>query len=93
MDKSCLWKNATNCIIGIHLESTRTQTGIFEQQGEENMEVQPTCYLFRTDEQKEYLDFLNEFDENQYAIIGISNSMKVEVNGSDEFYMVTYGIE
>jgi len=49
--------------------------------------------LFRTDEQKEYLDFLNEFDENQYAIIGISNSMKVEVNGSDEFYMVTYGIE
>lgn len=57
------------------------------------MEVQPTCHLFRTDEQKEYLDFLNEFDENQYAIIGISNSMKVEVNGSDEFYMVTYGIE
>ena len=74
-------------ILGIWIDSQQTKTGTFEQQREES---EPTYHLFRTDVQEEYVTFLNEFDENQYTIVGISNSMAVETYGSAEFYMVTY---
>lgn len=77
-------------ILGIWIENNHTKTGTFELQSEEIAEVEPTYHLFRIDVQEEYLSFLAEFDESQYTIVGISNSMNVESYGSDEFYMVTY---
>lgn len=77
-------------ILGIYIQSKQTKTGIFEQQREETNEAGPSYHLFRTDVQEEYLTFLSEFDEEQYTIVGISNSMAVNAYGSDEFYMVTY---
>lgn len=75
----------------IHIQSGYTEKETFEQKREDTTSAeQPIYHLFRTDVQEEYLIFLSEFDENQYAIVGISNSMSVEAYGSDEFYMVTY---
>lgn len=47
-------------------------------------------HLFRTNKAKEYLSFLENFDETNYEIVTISTSMSNSANGSDEFYMVTY---
>lgn len=77
-------------VLGIWIESQQTKTGTFEQQREETKESEPTYHLFRTDVQEDYLNFLSNFNENQYTIVGISNSMAVEAYGSAEFYMVTY---
>lgn len=77
-------------VLWIWIENSQTKTGTFEQQNEGMAEVEPTYHLFRTDVQEDYLNFLNSFNENQYTIVGISNSMSVEAYGSAEFYMVTY---
>ena len=47
-------------------------------------------YLFETTKSQEYLEFLEKLDEEEYEIIDISTSLKVHIDGSDEFYMVTY---
>ena len=47
-------------------------------------------YLFETTKPEEYLEFLEKLDEEEYEIIDISTSLKVHIDGSDEFYMVTY---
>lgn len=77
-------------VLAIWAGSQKTKTGIFEQHNEEITEAEPTYHLFRTDVRENYQTFLSKFDENQYTIVGISNSMNVECYGSDEFYMVTY---
>ena len=48
--------------------------------------------LFRTRDVQEYLNFLENLDENNYEIIDISASMEQISNytGNSEFYMVTY---
>lgn len=47
-------------------------------------------YLFETTKPEEYLEFLEKLDEEEYEIIDISTSLKVHIDGSDEFYIVTY---
>lgn len=47
-------------------------------------------YLFETTKPEEYLEFLEEFDQEKYKIVDISTSSHVYFRGSDEFYMVTY---
>ena len=47
-------------------------------------------YLFETTKPEEYLEFLEKFDEEKYEIVDISTSLNVYLDGSDEFYMVTY---
>lgn len=71
-------------------ECSKTQTGTFEQQNEQTVGYEPSYHMYRTDIREDYQSFLSEFDENLYTITGISNSMHVNVHGSDEFYMVTY---
>ena len=48
--------------------------------------------LFRTKDVQEYLNFLENFDETKYEIVDISTSMWTGMNGSGEFYMVTYKV-
>ena len=47
-------------------------------------------YLFKTKDVKQYLSFLEKFDEANYQIVDISTSMNVGVYGTQEFYMITY---
>ncbi len=53
-------------------------------------EQEPRYYLFRTKDVKEYLKFLEKFDEVKYEIINISTSMNSVAYGNQEFYMITY---
>ena len=59
-------------------------------QSETKEEVVGDFYLFRTQDVQEYLNFLENFDENKYEIVDISTSYTYNYRGSDEFYMVTY---
>lgn len=60
----------------IHSEKVQTAVGSYS--------------IFRTKYAQEYLNFLENFDETKFEIVDISTSMQVAVDGSDEFYIVTY---
>lgn len=60
----------------IHSEKTQTVVGSYS--------------VFKTTEAQEYLSFLENFDATKFEIVDISTSMCVRVDGSDEFYIVTY---
>ena len=68
-----------------NLIKTTTEFGngeIISQKGEYS--------LFRTNSIQEYLNFLDNFDDDKFEIVDISTSYHVLSDGSDEFYMVTY---
>lgn len=46
--------------------------------------------IFRTVEENEFFDFMEDLSENQ-KLINVSTSMNLGSYGSDEFYIVTYG--
>ena len=47
-------------------------------------------HLLKTEDEQEYLNFLENFDETQYEIVDISTSMDTGIYQSGDFYMVTY---
>ena len=47
-------------------------------------------HLFMTNDEQEYLNFLENFDETQYKIVDVSTSMYTGYRESGEFYMITY---
>ena len=68
-----------------NLSQTTTETGngeIFSKKG--------SYSLFRTRNMEEYLNFLDNFDDDRFEIVDISTSYHITSDGSDEFYMVTY---
>lgn len=73
--------------------SSTTQSIIGEVQKTPETEViYGNYFLFETRNKQEYLNFLEEFDEEKYEIVNISTSMyRSEL--SSEFYMVTYKIK
>lgn len=47
--------------------------------------------LFQTDDVDEYLNFLENFDEDQYEIVNIDTFVrKTAFNYNDDYYMITY---
>lgn len=46
--------------------------------------------LFRTESEKEYCNFLTNFDENNNEILGATTCMYTGIYSDDEFYMVTF---
>lgn len=52
--------------------------------------VSGSYHIFRTTVTKEYLNFLETFDENKYEIIDISASMNTITSYSYDSYIVTY---
>ena len=68
-----------------NLSQTTTESGkgeIFSQKG--------AYSVFRTRNMEEYLNFLDNFDDDRFEIVDISTSYHITSDGSDEFYMVTY---
>ena len=68
-----------------NLSQTTTETGngeIFSKKG--------SYSSFRTRDMEEYLNFLENFDDDRFEIVDISTSYHITSDGSDEFYMVTY---
>ena len=60
------------------------------QKEKADFESASNVYVYQTQKLKEYLAFMENFDESSNEIIGISTSMYTTTYGSGEFYMVTY---
>ena len=57
----------------------------------ENVEIEMTnISVYRTEKTKEYIAFLESFDESNYEILGISTCMETGIYTNSSFYMVTY---
>lgn len=52
------------------------------------MSEKGTYAIFRTQDPEEFLDFMEDFDENQYELVDITTSMTTR--RTSEFYVVTY---
>lgn len=49
-------------------------------------------FVFKSDKEAEYIEFLNNFDENKFEIVHISTFLRPS-SYLDDYYMITYKIK
>ena len=74
---------------GNSTEIITLQNGEAQSQGIE-VESVSNISVYKTKKSKEYLAFLESFDESNNEILGITTCMYTGLYTNDEFYMVTY---
>lgn len=76
-----------SCLLIFGLNSMlETPTGTVSST--KTQEIAGNYFLYRTKDSQDYLSFLENFDEEKYEIIDISNSMQTAED--KEFYIITY---